>query len=123
MDGHVERTQWSRLSFCTTALVDSGIMLLLNLPVSVAQALSETDLLIYGATAAEISAAVAAATEGHDVLSIGPANRIGGLVTRGCLILTFIHAKAFRGHLWLLPNACKSTRKDVWPGFKTSKRL
>jgi 2-polyprenyl-6-methoxyphenol hydroxylase-like FAD-dependent oxidoreductase len=52
------------------------------LPTAVA-AFEQTDVLIYGATPAGISAAIAAATEGHEVLLVEPTNRIGGLVTSG----------------------------------------
>jgi hypothetical protein len=83
MGGHAERTQSSGRSFFTTSCVTSVLLLTLILPVCSAQSLSETEVLIYGATPAGVSAAVAAATEGHEVLLVEPTNRIGGLVTSG----------------------------------------
>jgi hypothetical protein len=83
MGGHAERTQSSGRSFSTTSCVTSVLLLTLILPVCSAQSLCEPKVLIYGATPAGISAAVAAATEGHEVLLVEPTIRIGGLVTSG----------------------------------------
>jgi hypothetical protein len=83
MDGHAEQTQSSALSFFKTSCVTSFFLLILNLPVCFAQTMAKTEVLIYRATPAGISAAIAAATEGHEVLLVEPTNRIGGLVTSG----------------------------------------
>lgn len=83
MVGRSEQTHSSGLSVCRISLATPVILLLLNLPASVAHTLSNADVLIYGATPAGVSAAIAAASEGQEVLLVEPTNRIGGLVTSG----------------------------------------
>ncbi len=83
MDGHAKQTQSPERSFFTTSCVTSVFLLILNLRVCSALTLAETEVLIYGATPSGISAAVAVATEGHEVLLVEPTKRIGGLVTSG----------------------------------------
>ncbi len=68
---------------CHKTVIVFAALCLTRLPVILAETSSVTPILIYGATPAGISAAVAAATEGHDVLLVEPTNRIGGLVTSG----------------------------------------
>ena len=72
----------SRL-LCHQTLIVFAALFVIQLPAGLAQTTSVTPILVYGATPAGISAAIAAATEGHDVLLVEPTNRIGGLVTSG----------------------------------------
>jgi len=68
---------------CSFIIFTSAILISMHPRLSLADSPLRTDVLIYGATPAGISAAIAAATEGHEVQLIEPANRIGGLVTSG----------------------------------------
>jgi hypothetical protein len=83
MDDHANKTQLTRFSTRHKLAFIATIVLLLNSSFGLAQSSSETAVLIYSATPAGISAAVAAAAEGQGVLLIEPTNRIGGLVTSG----------------------------------------
>lgn len=83
MDDHAKQTQMARLSYRHLSYFVLCTLLLMHLPSGLGDSPSHTDVLVYGATPAGISAAIAAATEGHDVLLIEPTNRIGGLVTSG----------------------------------------
>lgn len=68
---------------CPSIIFASATLILMHPRFSVAESSSHTEVLIYGTTPAGISAAIAVATEGHEVLLVEPTNRIGGLVTSG----------------------------------------
>lgn len=83
MDDHAKQTQMARVSYHHLSYCVLCILLLMHLPSSLGDGPSHTDVLVYGATPAGVSAAIAAATAGYDVLLFEPTNRIGGLATSG----------------------------------------
>ena len=57
----------------------------------------QSDVLVYGATPAGISAALAAAGGDHDVLLVEPTGRIGGMTTHGLSHSDFHSFEALNG--------------------------